>query len=125
MLMMLSTWGETGSFCIKGDVVMEKTNYVYYYPFCSESYWPTASDAMQEMRNQAHYGGRIEVYQTLNDAQYVAESTVFEDETWIVVEIKVTNGTASVRVASIHGDFAEEEFDDNLLQYFDIQPLCE
>jgi hypothetical protein len=62
------------------------------------------------------------VYQTYNDARHVAETTVFDDETWIVVEIKVESGKASACVSPKEGNWVEDEVDDDLLQYFNVQP---
>jgi hypothetical protein len=101
------------------------TGSIYYYPFCSKSYWPTAFEAMEEMRKQVHYGRKITVYPTIDEAQHIAESTVFDDETWIIVEIKVSDSNATYHVAPHHGDYADEKFDDDLLQYFNVNTLCE
>ena len=99
---------------------MNQTNAKYYYPFCDESYWPTAYDAVQSMRKEAHRSGKIKVYQTYDDAKYIAETTVFDDETWIVIEINIVNDKASACVAPNNGNWVETEVDDDLLQYFVI-----
>jgi hypothetical protein len=103
-------------------MINKKLNITYYYPFCSESYWPTAYDAIEEMRKQCRFDSGIKVYQTYNEARDIAETTVFDDETWIVVEIRVIDGKASACVSPNSGNWTETEVDDYLLDYFNIQP---
>ena len=99
---------------------MSPTNTKYYYPFCDESYWPTAYDAVESMRKQAYRSGKIEVYKTYDEAKYVAETTVFDDETWIVIEINVVEGRASACVSPNDGNWVETEVDDWLVKCFVI-----
>jgi hypothetical protein len=104
---------------------MKQVDTTYYYPFCDESYWPTAYDAIQAMRKQYHRCGKIEVYQTYDDAKHIAENTVLDDETWIVIEIHVANGKASACVSPNDGNWVEDEVDDVLLKCFNVQSLNE
>ena len=97
---------------------MALSNTKYYYPFCSESYWPTAHDAIQQIRKFALRDARVQVYKTYNEAKRVAESTVFDDETWIVVEIDVVDGKAAAYVAPNDGGYVGVEVDSWLLEYF-------
>lgn len=104
-------------------MINKEINATYYYPFWSESYWPTAYDAIEEMRKQCRFDSGIKVYQTYDDARYVAETTVFDDETWIVVAIKVFNGKATVCISPNNGNWVEDEIDDWILKHFNVQPL--
>ena len=101
---------------------MKVSDVIYYYPFWSESYWPTAYDAIQEMRKQCRFDSGIKVYQTYDDAKHVAETTCMDDETWIVVEIKIANGKASACISPNDGNWVEDEVDDDLLRHFNVQP---
>lgn len=103
-------------------MINKEINATYYYPFCSESYWPTAYDAIEKMRKRSRFDSGIKVYQTYDDAKYVAETTVFDDETWIVVEIKIANGKVSACISPNNGNWVEDEVDDCLLKYFNVQP---
>jgi hypothetical protein len=103
---------------------------VYYYSngvkYVLKDYiskmWHTTDDAIKEMRKRSRFDSGIKVYQTYDDARYVAETTVFDDETWIVVEIKIANGKASACVSPNNGNRVEDEVDDYLLKYFNVQP---
>ena len=93
---------------------------IYYFPFCQEGYWPTAYDALEEMRKIRRRGHEIDVYEDVDDAICIAETTVMEDETWIVVEIKVEENRVTINLA--HDDDYEpielDEIDHDLVQYF-------
>ena len=101
---------------------MGKTHLAVYFPFCQEGYWPTVYDAVEEMRKMRNRGHKIDVYQKIDDAISVAESTVFEDETWIIVEIKVDEEHVTVGLAQ-NDDYEPiklDEFDRNLVQHFRV-----
>lgn len=99
---------------------MNNTHQTFYFPFCQEGYWPTVYDAIDEMRKLRRNGRHIDVYLTLEEAIHVAESTVFDDETWIVVEIEVADDKSLARLATNEG-WADVEFDNDLLQHFLVQ----
>lgn len=98
---------------------MNNTHQTFYFPFCQEGYWPTVYDAIDEMRKLRRNCRRIDVYLTLEEAIHVAETTVFDDETWIVVEIEVTGDKVLARLATNEG-WDDVEFDDDLLQHFRV-----
>ena len=93
---------------------------IFYFPFCQEGYWPTVYDAMDEMRKLRRNNRSIDVYLQLEDAIHTAETTVMDDETWIVVEIEVIDDKSLARLATNKG-WADVEFDSELLQHFHVQ----
>lgn len=99
---------------------MKNTCQIFYFPFCQEGYWPTVYDAIDKMRKLRRNDRKIDVYLNLEDAIYVAETTVLDDETWIVVEIKVDDDQTTANIATSEG-WADVEFDKELLQSFNLQ----
>lgn len=106
------------------DSNLKPTHQFFYFPFCQEGYWPTVCDAIEEMHKLRKNHNRIDVYPTLEDAINVAETTVFDDETWIVVEIEVDCDKSFARIAHDKG-WADVEFDSELLQCFNLKSTTE
>jgi hypothetical protein len=99
---------------------MSATHQILYFPFCQEGYWPTVYDAIEKMHEICRNGRKIDVYLALDDAIHVAETTVFDDETWIVVEIEINGDQSFARIAHDKG-WADVEFDSWLVQHFNVQ----
>jgi hypothetical protein len=72
------------------------------------------------MRDMVRAGHGIEVYLSMQDAIDVAELTVFDDETWIVVEIEIDGEKSVARIAHDRG-WADVQFDTDLIQHFKVQ----